>query len=220
MTKEITLYHGSHKIIRHPTPSAGKAYNDYGQGFYCTRHEKLAGEWAVDSRSDGYINRYRLDCSDLHILNLNQAGFSILHWLTILLEHRTPKLNTPVMSNGLDYLKRHYHINLINTDVVIGYRADDSYYSFARAFLANTISLEQLQDAMYLGELGEQYFIQSQLAFDHLSFEAVSYADHTLYYPERKGRDLRARACYDRILTNPNLKGTYLLDLMRKEELS
>ena len=40
--------------------------------------------------------------------------------------------------------------------MIIGYRADDSYFSFANAFLNNTLSLEQLKEAMYLGKLGEQ----------------------------------------------------------------
>ena len=39
--------------------------------------------------------------------------------------------------------------------MVIGYRADDSYFSFARAFVNNEISLEQLSYAMRLGKLGE-----------------------------------------------------------------
>ncbi|MBR2627880.1 MAG: DUF3990 domain-containing protein, partial [Peptococcaceae bacterium] len=39
---------------------------------------------------------------------------------------------------------------------MIGYRADDSYFSFANAFLNNTLSLRQLEKAMMLGKHGEQ----------------------------------------------------------------
>ena len=44
---------------------------------------------------------------------------------------------------------------MANLVLFIGYRADDSYFSFANAFLNNTISLEQLRKAMYLGKLGK-----------------------------------------------------------------
>ena len=36
-------------------------------------------------------------------------------------------------------------------DIIIGYRADDSYFAFANAFLNNTLSLAQLEKAMNLG---------------------------------------------------------------------
>ena len=42
-----TLYHGSKDIIEHPRYGAGKPYNDYGRGFYCTESLDLAKEWAV-----------------------------------------------------------------------------------------------------------------------------------------------------------------------------
>lgn len=58
-----------------------------------------------------------------------------------------------------------------NYDVIIGYRADDSYFSFASAFLNNTISLAQLERAMFLGKLGEQVVLKSERAFSQLHFE-------------------------------------------------
>ena len=36
MNNTIILYHGSNKIIKKPVYGAGKRYNDYGSGFYCT----------------------------------------------------------------------------------------------------------------------------------------------------------------------------------------
>ena len=47
-------------------------------------------------------------------------------------------------------------------DVIIGYRADDSYFSFAKDFINNTISVEQLAEAMRLGELGIQIVLKSE----------------------------------------------------------
>ena len=55
-------------------------------------------------------------------------------------------------------------------DFIKGYRADDSYFSFAAAFLNNTISLSQLEKAMVLGKLGEQIVAKSEKAFDRLAY--------------------------------------------------
>ena len=41
---EITLYHGSEKIVERPMFGEGKIHNDYGRGFYCTEHLELAKE--------------------------------------------------------------------------------------------------------------------------------------------------------------------------------
>ena len=46
-----TLYHGSKDIIEHPRYGAGKPYNDYGRGFYCTESLDLAKEWGGGRRS-------------------------------------------------------------------------------------------------------------------------------------------------------------------------
>ena len=53
--KEI-LYHGSARIIEKPQLGSRKPNNDYGSGFYCTKDFDLAGEWAVNPDTDGYVN--------------------------------------------------------------------------------------------------------------------------------------------------------------------
>ena len=57
MAKRI-LYHGSEKIISKPVFGAGKIYNDYGRGFYCTQNIELAKEWACPTQNDGFSNGY------------------------------------------------------------------------------------------------------------------------------------------------------------------
>ena len=45
----MQIYHGSSVIIETPVFGLGKAYNDYGRGFYCTENIELAGkEWLRD----------------------------------------------------------------------------------------------------------------------------------------------------------------------------
>ena len=213
---KITLYHGSDKIISEPKCNLGKKYNDYGQGLYCTKHIELAKEWAVDEGRDGFVNIYEIDLAGLKVLDLNSDSYSILHWLTVLLEHRNISVNTPVAIDGLEYLKEHYHVALDDYDLIIGYRADDSYFSFARAFISNSISVSQLQQAMYLGELGIQYFIKSEKAFSKLKFIEAIPVDSAEYYSNKVLRDSNARKNYKRITESIDKNGTFLLDLMRK----
>ena len=71
------LYHGSDKIIMHPAFGAGKPYNDYGLGFYCTESIDMAREWSVGKDRDGYANSYGLDCDGLRILDLNAPATAL-----------------------------------------------------------------------------------------------------------------------------------------------
>ena len=104
----MLLYHGSDKIIRAPKIDGGRIHNDYGQGFYCTKHMELAKEWAVSDVKDGFVNSYELDDTNLNIINLNNGGYSILHWLTLLLDNRTLKTSNAIAIDGLKYLKDNY----------------------------------------------------------------------------------------------------------------
>lgn len=216
--EKIILYHGSEKIIKKPVLTGGKISNDYGQGFYCTKHLELAKEWAVDDERPGFVNSYEIDIDGLRILDLNSKDYSILHWLTVLLEHRNVNINSPIAQDGLDYLKNHYHVDLEDYDLILGYRADDSYFSFARAFISNTISIAQLEKAMYLGELGTQYFIKSKKAFSKLKFIEAIQVDNTSYYPKKMSRDKSARDSFYNISNTIDRDGVYLVDLMRREK--
>ena len=69
------------------------------------------------------------------------------------------------------YLQTYFLPDLDAYDLIRGYRADDSYFSFARAFVGNAISYRQLSEAMYLGELGEQIVLHSDTAFERILFE-------------------------------------------------
>ena len=152
-----TLYHGSYEIVQAPKYGRGKEYNDYGQGFYLTGDPALAGEWAVNDGRDGFVSRYEVEMDDLSILYLNSEEYSILHWLALLVDNRKFRISTPVMARAKEWLTENYLIDLGFYDAVIGYRADDSYFTFAKDFLNNSITLEQLSHAMKLGKLGEQY---------------------------------------------------------------
>ena len=218
MEKKITLFHGSEKVIEHPVFGAGKKHNDFGLGFYCTESEALAKEWAVSSLRDGFANRYTLDTEYLHILNLNSPDYTILNWIAVLVEHRLFSIKTPVARRAKQYLIDNFSVNVNAYDLITGYRADDSYFSFAEDFVSNTISLRDLNMAMQLGTLGEQIVLLSKRSFGHIEFTGYEVADYREYYYKRFERDQKARADYaHRKKTLQQLtEDIFILDIIRE----
>lgn len=214
MDKLITIYHGSEKIIEHPTFGEGKQNNDFGLGFYCTASDALAKEWAVSSLRDGFSNRYTLDTEYLNILNLNSPDYTILNWIAVLVEHRLFSIKTPVAKRAKQYLIDHFGINVNAYDLITGYRADDSYFDYAEAFLNNGISVEQLARAMRLGKLGEQIVVKSKFAFSRLKYEGFDLAEKNMYYVLRKSRNDEANKLYLDMLEEEN-DGLYIQDIIR-----
>lgn len=214
---KVTLYHGSEAIIQKPEFGKGKTYNDYGVGFYCTEHIELAKEWACTESADGYVNQYSIDMNALKVLNLSSDAYNILHWLALLMNNRKFRISTPVMKRGAEWLEENFLPDISEYDIIIGYRADDSYFSFARAFINNEISLAQLSYAMRLGKLGEQIVLKSKRAFDTVQFESYIAVDHTEYYVKRKTRDNEARNSYQEELERDDIDGLYMRDIIKEE---
>lgn len=206
----MKIFHGSQNIIRVPQYGLGKVGNDFGLGFYCTENEDLAKEWSVQPNRDGFSNAYDFDTEGLNILRLNTPEFTVLNWMAILVSHRPFKLKVPVAGAAYHYLKSRFSVNVDAYDVIIGYRADDSYFDFAEAFLNNSISVEQLSVALCLGKLGEQVVIKSQEAFKRLKFSGFATVDHTLYYPRRQARNDEANREFENILEHGGFAGLYM----------
>ena len=129
------LFHGSERIIIKPEYGVGKLHNDYGRGFYCTEDFELAAEWAVDVSRDGYVNKYSMETSGLKMLDLNSSEYTVLHWLAILINNRYFELNSALSREAFRYLSEHFLTDISGYDLIKGYRADDSYFSFAQDFL-------------------------------------------------------------------------------------
>ncbi len=213
---KLILYHGSPEIREHPEFGKGKPYNDYGKGFYCTEHIELAKEWACSEGIDGYANRYEIETDELKILNLSSPEYTILNWLALLMLHRKGRLSTSLSVRGREYLIENFLPEFENYDAIVGYRADDSYFSFARSFVSNEISLKQLGYAMRLGKLGEQFVLKSKKAFDAIKFLDYTVADNSVYYFKRKARDDEARAAYNKEIENEDLDGIFMRDIIRE----
>ena len=214
MDKLITIYHGSKQIVEVPTFGLGRKNNDFGLGFYCTESNDLAKEWAVSSLSDGFANRYTLDTEYLNTLNLNSPNYTILNWIAVLVEHRLFSIKTPIARRAKQYLIEHFGVNVNAFDLIIGYRADDSYFDFAEAFLNNAITVEQLSRAMRLGKLGEQIVIKSQFAFSKIKYEGFEVARKDEFYVLRKARDDEANQTYLDIQEEES-DGLYVQDIIR-----
>ena len=215
MGKIITIYHGSEKIIEKPIYGAGKVNNDYGIGFYCTENNELAKEWAVSSMHNGFSNKYTLDTEFLNVLNLNGPEYTILNWIAVLVEHRLFSIKTPIANRAKRYLIDNFGVNVNAFDLIKGYRADDSYFDYAESFLNNTISVEQLANAMRLGKLGEQIVLKSKFALNNLKFEGFEIAEKEKYSILRKSRDDEANQRYWEMLEESS-DGLYMMDIMRE----
>ena len=217
MIKE--LYHGSDHIIECPIFGAGKPYNDYGLGFYCADTPEMAKEWGVSKDKSGYANCYTLDTDGLSILDLNNDSYCILHWLTILLKNREFDIPSPLALEAREYLLNNFLIDYTAYDAMIGYRADDSYFSFAQDFINGTISYRHLGNAMRLGKLGQQFVLKSKLAFDRLTFTGYEIANCDVWYTKKMERDRLARREYFDKERNRRKRGDIYITQIIDEEM-
>lgn len=214
MEKYLTLYHGSKSIIETPYFGGGKKNNDFGYGFYCTENKELGKEWAATSNEDGFVNQYLLDTEYLKFLHLNDCKYTILNWIAVLVEHRIFSINNPVVNRARKYLIENFSVNVNAFDVVVGYRADDSYFDYAESFLNNAITVEQLAYAMKLGKLGEQVVIKSQVAFECLKFDHAERVDSNEYYEKKVKRNDEANVLYFKTLEEER-DGLFIQDIIR-----
>ena len=213
----MIVYHGSERILKQPIFHGGKKSNDYGHGFYTTASLDLAKEWACAKNTDGYANKYELDMTGLCVLNLNSKKHNILNWLTLLTYYRSYWQNGSIAEEAKKYLQEHFFVDPSPYDIIIGYRADDSYFAFAQDFVAGTISLRKLSEAMRLGKLGEQIVLKSEKAYTQIRFLDAEAVEAEKWYDKKTTRDREARREYRRSKgTADGLAELYMLDIMRE----
>jgi len=166
----IKIYHGNKDKDMVPTYGCGDKRNDYGRGFYTTHIEELGKEWAwssYTSGSVGYLHTYEIELEGLRILNLTELDS--LHWVAELVSHRTLNLDgKEVLRDRVEIFKEKYKLDTSKYDIIIGYRADDAYFTYAEDFLSGLIYKETMENALRYGGLGIQIFIKSRRAFGRI----------------------------------------------------
>ena len=145
---------------------------------------------------------------------MNSPDYTILNWIAVLVAHRLFSIKSPAAQRAKRYLIDNFGVNVNAYDLIIGYRADDSYFDFAASFLNNGISVQQLANAKRLGKLGEQIVIKSKYAFSLLHYDGFSIAEKEKYYVRRKARNDEADQLYSDILEEET-DGLYILDIIR-----
>lgn len=211
----MELYHGSTQILAKPTIDGGRADNDYGKGFYCTQSVPLAMEWACkESTRDAFINKYYLDTEGLKICNLSGPGFNVLNWIALLMNNRNVNLKSTSAEEFSAYILDNFLPDISRYDAIAGYRADDSYFSIARSFLENSISVRQLGKALKLGKLGEQFVLKSEKAFERILYLGYMKVPYDEYHAKRIQRDRQARYAFLDLETELD-KDLFMIDIIR-----
>ena len=213
---QLLIYHGSENIIYTPIYGHGTSANDYGKGFYCTEDSELSKEWACKRNKNGFSNCYELDTKGLKICDLCSGDYNILNWMALLTKYRGYWQRKSIAEDAKDFLQDRYLIDASEFDIIKGYRADDSYFSFAQDFITGTISVQKLSEAMRLGGLSEQIVLKSKRAFDQLTFRSYEEAEAAMYFNKKEARDIKARREYQELRPSVNrLDEIYILDIMR-----
>ncbi len=156
----------------------------------------MAKEWACKRNTDGFANAYELDDEGLRMLDLMKPPYTVLNWIALLLQNRRFALRNTVAIDVRDYIIDKFAVDLGPYDLVRGYRADDSYFSYAQDFVENGLPLGLLNRALRLGKLGQQVVLVSERAFDRLVFVGAEPAAASEYYPRFLENDIRARDAY------------------------
>lgn len=217
----MKIYHGSKIIIDHPFVKGSNEVNDYGPSFYLTKDLEAAKSWACKNNSVGIVNEYEIKDSSFHKLKIldltNKSKYSVLNWMAILMHFR--ELDSSFKRNNqltLDWLAK-YYIDVNEYDVIIGYRADDSYFRFPLRFISNDLSFEDLEDVFLSGHLGIQYAFMSARSIKNLSFKKIIECDDK-YLGHYFSIVTKASNQFDELLNRPrDPRKTYILDLMRKD---
>jgi len=149
-------------------------------------------------------------------MRLSEPDYNILNWLALLLANRTFRISSDIAAEAKAYLLDKFLPGVQDYDVIIRYRADDSYFAFATAFLNNTLSLAHLENAMYMGKLGEQTVLKSKKSFEKNRFIGYENADRGYYYPKKAERDREARSAYRKERgAHRAADAIYMIDILR-----
>lgn len=194
--------------------------NDFGQGFYlCDTFDKAA-EWAAGRHGvKGVVSEYDFDgVSGFATLDFLDGKHNVFEWIATMLMYRSLDLSDDLIPIA-DFLISRFAIDTSEYDIVIGYRADDGYFSIVSHFLTGQFDVDGLKHAMAQGLLGEQVVMKSQEAHDALynpEFYGFDTYDAFLDYLHADGaRQGAATSAVNQINTH---RGYHMYDLVNAYE--
>lgn len=206
---KIVLYHGTPDKIVVPTYGCGNDKHDYGKGFYLSDNIELAKEWSVcrPNETYGWVHKYILDTEELKILDFQEL--QVLSWLAELMKHRDAANSKRYRMLSKKFIDK-YGIDTSGYDVIKGWRANASYFYIAKEFVRDNVDIDILEELLYLGGLGIQYCIKSELAYSKLKeikddLLCVEYNEFNEKYNQR---DMMAREKMKKLINSEKNKVT------------
>ena len=210
----MRIYHGAKQIVREPRFGIGRSYNDFGLGFYCTESEDRAGEWAVTAADNGFVSVYALNDSGLRIIDLASSQYTVLHWLSLLMNYREFDRSSAILHRAEEYIANNFPVDYQNCDCIAGYRADDVSFTLAQLFLDNELPFQEFRRHLTSGILGKQIVLKSNRAFERISYVGYSTASSKDIYPEKSSRQMAVlQSAYKKV----GAPGLYINDLINEE---
>jgi len=206
-----TIYHGSSTIVRNPKFGAGRAFNDFGLGFYCSDSLTHASEWAVGSDRNGFVTAYSLDYNGLRIIDLCSPQYCLMHWLYILLVFREFDPSTHLHA-AREYISKEFTVDYQASDCIAGYRADNISFALAGDFLNDKLSYEKLRSIITTEDMGRQFVLKSNRAFDRILYAGYETAHSSKYYPVKASRELR----YIKTAQSADKDGLYISQMIEE----
>ena len=185
---------GAKKIIINPKDFYKKG--DFGEGFYCTARVGVAREWAAAHFSDGYISRYETDTAGLRVVDLTSKPYGIMSWIAVLLENRSFSLSSRKEQREAERIKAENSVDLSSADIIIGWRADNSYFTLAKKCISGEISYEALGKWLKKDTNAVQYAFVSDRAAERLQFTAYVNVNSSIYFPGSINNDEKLRYAF------------------------
>jgi hypothetical protein len=217
----LRLYHGSQNENVRPQYGLGEDRHDFGRGFYLTDSTDLAKEWAVSrpKSHDGWVHAFGLDLDGLRVIDLRDEQ-NVFAWIAELMKHRDADESVAYQRRAPLFIKK-FGVDTDEADVVVGWRADASYFYIVKAFVRGEIDADCLPALLKLGGFGVQYVVKSQKAYAQLRTvadlrQAVRY---DAYHAAYESRDGAARNKMRELIADPsfNRLERLFVDLLREE---
>ena len=217
----MKLYHGSQEELVEPRFGLGQDHHDFGRGFYLTDAEGLAKEWSVykPKSNDGWVHAFDLDVEGLRVLDFRDGN--VLSWVAELMRHRDADESAAYRRRAPLFIEKFGVKDADDYDVMVGWRADASYFYIVKAFVRGEIDPSCLPELLKLGGFGIQYVVRTPRAYKQLKAlpELRQSAPCAAYHAAYVNRDSAARRkMYDLIAdANFNRLDRSFNDLIRED---